>query len=101
MSARWRERELDVPLDQRLERPRRGPAPPRARGALGEQLLADRDQHLGEHRVLGREVLVERGPGDAARRAEVGDRDAVEAALGEEVGGDVEDLLAPRVTGQG
>ncbi len=62
-----------------------------------EQLLADRDQHLGEHGVLGGEVLVERGAGDAAGRAEVGDRDAVEAARREELGGGREDLLAARL----
>ena len=61
-----------------------------------QQLLADGDQHLREHGVLGREVLVERRPRDAAGRPEIGDRDAVEAALGEQVRGDVEDLLAPR-----
>ena len=68
-------------------------------GALAtdaEQLLADRDQHLREDRVLGREVLVERRTGDAARRAQVRDGDPVEAALGEQVRGDVEDLLTPR-----
>ena len=40
-------------------------------------------------------MLVERGAGDAARRAELGDRDPVETAGGEELGRGVEDLLAP------
>ena len=88
------QREVDVPVDQGGQRSlgvgRLGdPAP-----ALPEQLLADRDQHLGEHRLLRREVLVERRPGDPARRAEVGDRDAVVAALGEQLRRRGEDLVA-------
>ncbi len=66
----------------------------RALPADGQQLLADVDEHLGEHGVLGREVLVERRAGDPARRAELDDRDAVEAALGEQGRGGAEDLLA-------
>ena len=85
---------------RRASRPGR-PARPRASAAAatrcrptGEQLLADRDQHLGEHGVLGHEVLVERRPGDPARGAEVGDRDAVEAARREQLRRGGEDLLA-------
>ena len=100
------QREVDVPVDQR--RQRRGGVG-RGVGPLAadlEQPLADRDQHLGEHRVLGREVLVERRPGDPARRPDVGDRDPVEAARREQLRRGREDLLAPVrgwvvVTGRG
>ena len=61
-----------------------------------EEPLADRDQHLGEHRVLGREVLVERRPGDPAGRADVGDAHPVEAARREQLRRGREDLLAAR-----
>ena len=78
----------------RRARPRASPAPGHPLAADREQLLADRDQHLGEDRVLGREVLVERRPGDAARRADLGDRDPVEAAGGEQLGRGRQQLLA-------
>ena len=66
--------------------------------ADAEQLLADGDQHLREHRLLGVEVLVERRPGDPAGRAEVGDGDTVEAPRGEQLGRGVEDL-GPSIRG--
>ena len=90
------EGELDVPLDQCLHRRARVGRGAHPVPAALQQLPADRHEHLGEHRVLGGEVLVQRRPGDAARCAELGDGDAVEALLREQRGGDVEDLLAPR-----
>ena len=71
---------------------------------LGQQPLADVDEHLGQHRVLGVEVLVERRAADAHGLADVADGDAVEAALGEQPRGRVEDLvpaLEGRSTGSG
>ena len=90
------QREVDVPLDQRHQG---GPRVGRGLGPLAtdlEEPLADRDQHLGEHGVLGGEVLVERRPGDPARRADVGDADPVEAARREQLRRGREDLLASR-----
>ena len=99
------QREGDVPVDQRPQgllgsRRRRDPARPTV-----EQLVADADQHLGEHRVLGAEVPVERRPGEPAGGAELGDGDAVEALLREQLGRDGQDLLpalghAPEVSGR-
>ena len=66
----------------------------RARGADREQLLADRDQHRGEQRVLGGEVLVERRPAHPAGGAEVRHGGAVEAAFGEEDGRGGQELFA-------
>ena len=86
--------ELDVPVDERRSAVRGSPASATRSRPTAEQLLADRDQHLGQDGVLGREVLVERRAGDAARGAEVGDRDPVEATLGEQLGGGGQDLLA-------
>jgi hypothetical protein len=88
------EGELDVPLDERLEGLAGAAGGRDPRAPLGQERLADGHEHLREHRVLGLEVLVERGARDAARRAELGDRHAVEPPRGEEVGSDVEDLLA-------
>ena len=50
----------------------------------GEQSLADADEQRGQHRLLAGEVAVDGRPADADRRAEVLDRDAVEAAVGEQ-----------------
>jgi hypothetical protein len=61
---------------------------------LGQQALADGDQHLGENGVLGVEVLVQRRAAHAHGLADVTDGDAVEAALGEQPRGHVQDLLA-------
>lgn len=61
---------------------------------LGQQPLADADEQLGEHRVLAGEVPVEAGAADSDGGAYLVDADAVEAALGEEAGGLLEDLLA-------
>ena len=55
------------------------------------------DQHLAEHRLLGREVPVQRGAGHAHGRPDVVDGDAVEAAAREQLGGGPQDLLAPRL----
>ena len=88
------ERELDVPVDE-------GAHGGHGVGRLGrtlpadrQQLLADRDQHLGQDGVLAGEVLVEPRARDADGGAEVGDRYPVEAAGGEELGRSLEDLLA-------
>ncbi len=90
------QREVDVALDQGVEDAGRGhpvglrQPPP----GPGQQLAADADQQLGEHRVLAREVPVETGPADADGGAYLVDPDAVETALGEEPGGLLQDLLA-------
>jgi hypothetical protein len=58
----------------------------------GHVSLADRaaDQ-LGEHVVLALEVEVEAAPGDLGRREDVGNGDLVEAVLGEEPAGGLQD----------
>ncbi|CAM5303797.1 hypothetical protein SCALM49S_08997 [Streptomyces californicus] len=63
--------------------------PPRSSSAL-----ADPHQQLGEHRVLAGEVPVQAGAADADGGAYLVDAHTVEAALGEEPGGLLEDLLA-------
>jgi hypothetical protein len=88
------QREVGVPVDQRRQRGGGVGGGGDPRPADGEQLEADGDQHLGEHGVLGGEVLVDRGARDAAGGAEVGDRHAVEATGGEELGRGSEDLLS-------
>lgn len=60
----------------------------------GQQPLADADEQFGEHRVLAREVPVEAGAADADGGTYLVDADPVEAALGKEAGGLLEDLLA-------
>ncbi|MGC0426287.1 hypothetical protein RKD32_002642 [Streptomyces sp. SAI-195] len=74
------------------------PAAPSAsasrRFAPGQQRVADPDQQLGEHRVLAREVPVQAGAADPDGGAYLVDAHPVEAALGEEPGGLLEDLLA-------
>jgi hypothetical protein len=91
------EREVDVPLDQRVEdrlgagRPVRLRQPPLR---PGQQRVADAHQQLGEHRVLAGEVPVQAGTADTDRGAYLVDAHPVEAALGEEPGGLLEDLLA-------
>lgn len=89
------EREVDVPLDERVE-DRLG-VPVRLRHpplATREQLPADPHQQFGEHRVLAREVPVQTGAADADRRSYLVHPDAMEAALGEQPGGLLQDLLA-------
>ena len=80
------------------------PAACDASAAFLEQALADADQHGGEHGVLGLEVLVERGSGDAAGPADLADRDPVEPLGGEQLGRRLEDLVAavhaPQVSGR-
>lgn len=92
------EREVDVPLDQRVE-DRLGSHPGRVRIGEpplrpGQERLADADQQLRQHRVLAREVPVEPGPADADGGAYLVDADPVEAPLGEEPCGLLEDLLS-------
>ena len=88
-------REVDVPRHQGPQRLGRIGCSSVALPSDAQQLLADLDEHLRQHRVLGLEVLVERRPGDPARGAELDDGDPVEAALGEQRRRGVEDLLAP------
>lgn len=89
------EGEVDVPVDERGEHLLRDavglgdPAP-----AAVQQPAGDADQQLGEHRVLAGEVPVQPGPADTHGGAYLVDADAVEAALGEEPGGLLEDLFA-------
>ena len=88
------EGELEVPVDEGVERLGRVP---RLRDPLPadlEQLLADRHEHLGQHGVLRREVAVERGAADPARRPDVPHRDPVEPARGEQLRRGGEQLLA-------
>lgn len=88
------QREVNVPINQGLDRlgsVDRGGDPMLT---FGEQHLADRDQHRGEHRVLGLEMLVERRPTDSAGPAEIADRDTMEAPRGEEFGRGLEDLFS-------
>jgi len=98
------QRELHVPVDQGRERRLRAGGTVRPLLSDRQQLFADGDQHLGEHGVLGREVLVERRPRDAAGGADVGDGDPVESASGEQSGRRGEDLVAaghgPEVSGR-
>ena len=63
--------------------------------AARQQVLADVDQHLAEQRLLTGEVVVQRRAAHACSGADVVHRDVREAALGEQVGGDAEDLGAP------
>ena len=88
------EREVDVPLDERNDGRTGVRGLPSPEPALAEKLLADRDQHLGEHGVLAREVPVEPRAADAHRGTYLVDAHAVEAALGEEPRGLLEDLIA-------
>ncbi len=92
------EGEVDVALDERVQERLGGPALGGVLGdpqlPAGQQPLADADEQLGEHRVLAGEVPVEAGAADPDGGAYLVDADAVEAALGEEAGGLLEDLLA-------
>ena len=74
ISARWRSAKSACQSTRRTSASSASSAASTSRRPTAQQLLADRDQHLGEHRVLGREVLVERRAGDAAGLAEVGHR---------------------------
>lgn len=91
------QREVDVAVDQRGEHGRRVTG--RGRHTLPaavEEPAADADEQLGEHGVLAREMAVQARPADADGRPYLIDAHAVEAALGEEPGGLVEDLLTAR-----
>ena len=55
--------------------------------AAVEQVRADVDEEGGEHGLLAGEVPVDGGSAHAGGRSEVLDRDAGEAALGEQGGG--------------
>ena len=59
-----------------------------------EQALAHPDEQRREHGLLAGEVPVDRGAADADRRAQVLDRDAVEAAAGEQLRGGREQRVA-------
>lgn len=91
------QREVDMAVDQRGEHGpgiagrRRDPFP-----AAVEQPAADPDEKFGEHRVLAREMPVQPRPADTDGRPYLVHSHAVETTLGEEPGGLVEDLLAPR-----
>jgi hypothetical protein len=89
------QREVHVPRDQGTQRGPRVRGAGRALPADPQQLLADVHEHLGQHRVLGGEVLVQRRAGDPARRTELVDGDPVEPALREQARGGRQDLLAP------
>lgn len=87
--------ELNLALDQRLQD---GPWPcgrvlSDASAPLVEEVLADPDQHLGQQRVFSGEMLVQGRPRGAKRRTDVVDGDAVEAALGKQDCGNLQDLL--------
>jgi hypothetical protein len=62
-------------------------------GAAGQQPLADPQQHLGQHRVLAREVPVDGRPGHPDGRPDVVDPDRARATFGEQLGGGLQDLL--------
>ena len=66
-------------------------------GEHGEEPAADVEEHRDEQRSLGREVLVEDGLRDPGRGREVVHRRGVEAALGELLARDVEQLPAALV----
>ena len=87
------EGERDVPVDERRQRLLRRVRRPRPLSPDAEELVADADEHFGEHGVLGAEVAVERGAGEPTGRSQLGDGDAVEALLGEQLGRDGQDLL--------
>lgn len=92
------EGEVDVALDERVQQRLRGAvAGGRVLGdpqlSAGQEALADADQEFGEHRVLAGEVAVEAGSADPHGSAYFVDAHAVEAALGEEAGSLLEDLL--------
>ena len=61
---------------------------------LLEQALADVAEELEVELALGAKVLVEHGLGDARGLGDLGHRGPVEAALGEHLEGDVEELAA-------
>ena len=86
------QREVDVPAHQRHHRLGRALGRRDPLAAHGQELLADRDEHLGQHRVLRGEVPVERRTADPAGRADLAHGDAAEAAFGEELRGDGQDL---------
>jgi hypothetical protein len=91
------EGEVDLELDQRAQLGGgvgAGLGHPLA--PAGEQALADPHEHLGEHRVLAREVPVDRRAGDTDRRADVVHADRPGAPLGEQLRGRLEDLLPAR-----
>ncbi len=88
------EGESDVLVDERTQRLVRRSGSTHPATTLGQQLVADADQHLGQHRVLGPEVPVDRGTGEATRSTQLGDGDAVEALLREQLGRDGQDLLS-------
>jgi hypothetical protein len=82
--CRIAEGELDMPAQQRLQRIGRARRFSDAPPSLGEQPVADVEQHLGEQRLLASEMPVERGAGQADGAAEVADRHAVIPPPGEE-----------------
>ena len=69
-------------------------------GELGEQPVADVVEHLEEQRPLRREVLVEDGLRDPGGAGDVVHRGRVEAALGEHLARDVEELAAALFGGE-
>lgn len=91
------EGEVDVALDERVQERLGGPVTGGVLGdpqlPAGQQPLADAHEQFGEHRVLAREVPVEAGAADADGGAYLVHADPVEAALGKEAGGLLEDLL--------
>jgi hypothetical protein len=89
------QREVDVPVDERVERLGRVRRRCDPGFALLEQPLADVGERRRQQVALAGEVLVDGRPGDAAGPADVVHGGTVEAALGEQRGGGVEDLLPP------
>ena len=95
------QRELHVRLDQLTQR---------LLGRLGtrtdltrtvEELVDDAVDQRDEQLVLAREVPVDRRAAHARGRADLGDADTVEAALGDELRGRVEQALAPVLAARG
>ncbi len=96
--GRVRQRELHVPADECLQHRVRTCCRRLVSSALTlrQQPFADADQHLAEQCLLAGEVLVEGGARDTQGSAEVIDRDAVKAALGELGRGHRQDLFPAR-----
>ena len=93
------ERERDVRAHQRVERGigRRSRRRPR-RGRRCEQLVDDAFDERDEQLLLVAEMAVDRRPGHACGSTDVDDADRVEPALGDELGGRVEQLLVTTST---
>ena len=97
------DRDLRGMLVDRLEREPHDPVELGAGVVVGgqhvvvrrEQLVLEGGEDLVDHRLLGVEVVVEAAAEDAGRLGDVADRGVLESLVGEEPGGDLQQLAAP------